>query len=151
MAPSIYIPRLQRLGLFGLFLLSWLSGVAFFALDRWVTVEGDFGPEKHPWQFDVLKAHGAAAFLMMIVFGWLLSSHVGAGWRVRRMRPVGAALVGMVAFQIVSAYFLYYLGSDVLRRWTSNIHAAVGFLVPAMLVAHLVQGRVRRKAQQIAP
>ncbi|MEM7352010.1 MAG: hypothetical protein AAF657_14515 [Acidobacteriota bacterium] len=142
---SVRIPGAQRWLLFALLAISWLSGVSFFVLNTWVTIEGEFGPEKHPWQFGVLKTHGAAAFLMMIGFGFLLASHVPPGWRIRRMRPLGLVLVSAVALQIITAYLLYYLGDETFRQSSSYVHSFIGVSLPLVLLAHLRQGVRRRK------
>ncbi len=148
MAGGIRLTKLHRRSLIALFLFSWLSGIAFFSLDRWGAVEGEFGPEKHPWQFTVLKSHGAAAFLMMINFGFLLAAHVPKGWRVRDMRPLGLVLVLAVSISISTAYLLYYLGDEGLRQVTRTIHISVGFCLPFLLLAHLRQGLRRRNMRR---
>ncbi|MEM8960485.1 MAG: hypothetical protein AAGD38_03330 [Acidobacteriota bacterium] len=151
MAASARLTSFNRITLFVLVVLSWVSGVGFFVLDSWITVEGDFGPEKHPWQFSVLKIHGAVAFLLMIAFGHLLASHVPPGWRVRTMRPLGIALLVGNVILIVTAYLLYYLGDESLRLATSYTHTVVGVLFPLLLIAHLAQrSRMRRKRRRRA-
>lgn len=134
-----------RVGLFAVLSTSWCTGITFFVLNRWFVVEGDFGPEKHPWQFNVLKIHGAAAFLMMIVFGCLLAAHVPAGWRTKRLRVQGITLVSAQGFLIVSAYLLYYIGGEEFRTLVGYAHASVGFVFPFLLIWHLMSGRFRRR------
>ena len=56
------IPVFYRWFLYTITAASWLTGLMFFVLSRWFMVEGEFGPEKHPWQFPILMAHGASAF-----------------------------------------------------------------------------------------
>ena len=145
MARSVRIPGPYRYALFALVLLSWSSGIAFFSMNRWMQVEGEFGPQKHPWQMSVLEIHGAAAFCMMIAFGALLSAHVPAGWRARSLRSVGVALVAAPAFLALSGHLLYYLGDEQLRLSTSYAHAAVGFCLPFLLLVHVLQGAARRR------
>lgn len=134
---STRIPRAYRLFLYALLLTSWSSGSTFFVLNKWVTVEGEFGPEKHPMQVVALRTHGGAAFLMMVCYGFLLASHVPAGWRSKRMRRLGLTLVSAQGFLILSAYLLYYLANDGFRILLSYAHASVGFLFPFLLAAHL--------------
>ena len=47
--PKIEIPHRTWLSI--IFTLAWCSGVVFFILKTWFMVEGDFGPENHPYQF----------------------------------------------------------------------------------------------------
>ena len=144
---SSRIPSTYRRVLFAILATSWLSGIVFFVLSRWVTVEGDFGPEKHPWQFTVLKIHGAAAFSMMVTYGYLLASHVPSSWRTRRHRLLGVSLVGAQGFLIMTAYLLYYIATDELRVAVALAHAGVGFCFPFLLAGHIYSGyKLRRRA-----
>lgn len=144
---NIRMRRHFRRWLYTLLVLSWCSGVIFFILSRWITVEGDFGPEKHPWQFPVLMLHGGAAFLIMVSYGSVLFSHVTATWRLKRLRGLGITLVVMLCFQIISAWFLYYLSSDLIRGYIAYVHAGVGVSFPLVLTVHIVQG-LKDRAQQ---
>ena len=55
-------------------------------------------------------AHGAGAFLILISFGAILTSHVPAGWRLGRSRYMGLTLVVLVTFQISLSPILCRLG-----------------------------------------
>ena len=55
------LPVLLRRLLYAVLTGSWLTGTTFFVLSRFVEIEGEFGPEKHPWQSPILAAHGAFA------------------------------------------------------------------------------------------
>lgn len=134
------IPLRVRLGLFTALATSWVSGIGFFALSRWFTVDGDFGPEKHPWQQPLLTVHGGAAFIMMLAFGALLVAHVPLAWRLNRLRVLGLSLVSMLGLQMTTGYLLYYLADDSAREIISNLHAANGFALPFLLAAHIVCG-----------
>ncbi len=126
--------------------LSWLTGVLFFVLSRWFMVEGEFGPEKHPWQFPTLMAHGGSAFLMMISYGALLISHVPSSWKLNRLRYLGIALISVVGLQIITAYLLYYLGNEAIREIVVWCHLAAGFSLPFVLGAHVLIG-IRHRAR----
>ncbi|OUR71845.1 hypothetical protein A9Q78_08495 [Methylophaga sp. 41_12_T18] len=140
-----------RRTLYALFTVSWVTGTAFFSLSRWFMVEGDFGPEKHPWQFPVLMAHGASAFLVMFFFGFIMASHVPITWKLKQIRTIGIILVSCVAFQMLSAYLLYYLANEEIRDVVANLHALIGFLLPLVLTIHIIHAlRLRRKAKKIA-
>ena len=142
------MPATFRRWLYLLTLLSWLSGLSFFALSTWGSIEGEFGPQKHPLQFPVLMLHGAAAFCMMMTFGALLATHVPSSWRSKRLRGLGLSLTFVVGFQIVSAWLLYYLSSELWREWTAWAHLAVGGSLPFLIAAHLVRGYKTRTAAQ---
>jgi len=144
MARSVRIEKRLKFGVFGLITTSWITGIAFFILDNWLWIEGEFGPEKNPLQFPTLKIHAASAFLLMIGFGFLLASHVLVSFPVKRMRPTGIALFSAFCFLIVSAYGLYYIGNDSFRQIVGYTHAGVGCLFPFFLVGHILQGKAFR-------
>lgn len=139
-------PRLYRRIVYVLFSVSWLTGALFFILNRWVTVDGDFGPEKHPLQFPILMTHGASAFLMIFIFGVVVASHITVNWHMKAVRRLSLFLVITMSFQIVSAYLLYYLASATWREIIANMHAIIGLLLPLLLCVHVIQAwRVRRR------
>ena len=139
------IPPRFRNALFLVLSISWCTGLLFFTMSRWFTIEGDFGPEPHPWQQPLLKIHGAAAFFMLMAFGALLVSHLPAAWRTRRSRWLGLSLIGCLSFMALTGWSLYYVASEVVRPWLANLHALVGSLIPVLLVAHMLRGRFSRK------
>lgn len=123
-------------------LASWTSGITFFIFNKWVNIEGEFGIEKHPFQFQLLKFHGGAAFFMMITYGYLLASHAPAGLQSKRERGLGISLLSVQALLIISAYYLYY-GADADRRilvaWT---HFSLGVAFPFIVILHIFIGRI---------
>lgn len=123
--------------------ISWLSGTLFFIMNNWVTVEGDFGPEKHPLQFKILMTHGAAAFLMLMVFGSMLSNHIPMSWKTQRLRKIGISLTTFITVQTITAYLLYYLANEQWRGITAWVHLAVGLSLPFLLWLHIFLGKRR--------
>ena len=142
------LPNLYRNFIFTLLGISWVSGTIFFILSRWFVIEGEFGPEKHPFQQPVLMIHGAAAFLMMVTYGAMLMTHVPSGWRLNRLRGLGLTLVSVIGFQIISAYLLYYLANEDIRDIVANLHALTGFLLPLVLTVHILVGHNTRPRYQ---
>lgn len=147
---SVKLPPVFRRSLYTITALSWCSGLAFFIMLNWVTVEGDFGPEKHPLQFPILQLHGACAFLMIMSFGAMLAAHVPASWRTQRSRNIGIALASLIGLQMISAYGLYYLSNEDIRQWVSWFHLSLGISLPLMLGSHVVMGLRSRRARRSA-
>lgn len=149
---NIKIPLLFRRGLFILLGSSLISGLGFYIFSHWITIDGDFGPEKHPWQFPLLQIHGACAFLMMMAYGALLANHAPSGWRLKRLRGWGLTLVSVIVLQIVTAYSLYYLANEQLREWLANAHTLLGLSMPFLLFGHIKAGKknlVQSNLQQV--
>ncbi len=117
----------------------------FFFLSRFVQIEGEFGPQKHPWQASVLATHGAFAFLMLLGLGALWLNHVPIGWRSHRSRRIGVTLVVITALMVISGWTLYYAADEQLRPLLGNLHFAVGVMLPLWLVWHVVRGRRERR------
>lgn len=140
---ALHFPVRWRAGLGALLAWSWLTGVTFFALHRWFQVEGEFGPEKHPLEPWLIKAHGAGAFLSLMAFGYLLASHIPTGWRSKRSRKGGVALVIALSLMVLTGYGLYYLGDEEWRAATAWLHLGLGLSFPFLLVLHIVSGRRR--------
>jgi hypothetical protein len=103
------------------------------------------GPEF--WQLlaaDMLMVHGGAAMATLLLLGALFPLHVRRAWRTGRNRLTGPVMVGINAVLIVTAFGLYYAGSDTLRPWISDLHIAIGVALPALLVLHIWLGRRSR-------
>jgi len=135
---KVRIPKPYQVGLFIALAISWFSGLCFFILKTWFVVEGDYGLVKHAWQFPALQVHGFGAFMMMICFGFLLGSHVSYSWKTKKKRKSGIALIAMPAFLIITAYLLYYIAQDDVRELIEYAHLAVGFMLPGVLIWHIL-------------
>lgn len=147
------IPTFYRRFLYIITTTSWLTGIIFFILSTFFIVEGEFGPEKHSWQFPILMIHGASAFLMIISYGALLISHIPSSWKLNRMRGIGISLILFVGIQVITAYMLYYLSNETFRTIITWCHLIVGFYLPFLLVTHIVVGiksgsRYKKKKQE---
>jgi len=145
------IPLTYRAILFFGLASSWCTGLTFYYMNNWVTVEGAFGPMKHPAQQFVIMGHGAAAFVMLMCFGVLAVNHLPAAWRLRRSRYLGIALTTLFSFQIITAYILYYIAGEESRALISNLHTLSGASIPIVLIGHIIRGRIQRRAAPSQP
>lgn len=147
---SLRVPKsIKRLLIISL-TASFVSGCLFFVLNTWITIEGDFGPEKHPWQFSTLKIHAAAAFAMMLLYGAFWGSHVPLAWRTKKSRNSGIGITVFIAIQIVSAYLLYYLANEFARSLTGWIHISVGLSLPIILALHIRAAKRSKRQSELA-
>lgn len=134
---ALKIPKLYQVILFLTLAVSWFSGLGFFLLDTFFSVEGEFGLEKHPLQNLALTTHGAAAFLMVMWFGAAIGGHVPFSWRTRRLRILGVMLICHVGLQIITAYLLFYLGDLATREAVIWVHLGGGLILPLTLFVHV--------------
>lgn len=124
----------------GVFAGLFLSGAAWLALRWWVS-RGDPDAAPHPAQPWLMKVHGAAAMLALIVLGTLIPLHLRRGWRAGRNRFTGAGMVAVSGVLVVTGYGLYYAGGEQLRAYTSYVHSAIGLALPLVVIWHIRRGR----------
>jgi hypothetical protein len=99
------------------------------------------------WQVvaaNLLMIHGGASMVTLVALGALFPLHMRLGWRANRNRVSGSVMVTINGLLIVTAFGLYYSGSDVLRAWISDIHIGVGLALPILVVIHILRGRRSR-------
>ena len=114
----------------------WGSGVAWLVLHYFMVRQGEFGPERSPYEAWSLKVHGAFAFLALWTLGLLWGVHILHGRGLHRRRWTGSALLVALLVLIVSGYLLYYIGDDRPREIASLAHWAIGLALPLAYIAH---------------
>jgi hypothetical protein len=96
------------------------------------------------WQQSIaylLMVHGGTAMAALLLLGALFPLHLVRAWRARKNRISGSAMATFNAVLIVTAFGLYYLGSETLRPWMSWIHIAAGFSLAVLFPLHIYLGR----------
>lgn len=93
---------------------------------------------------NLLMIHGGAAMLALMALGALIPLHLLRAWHARKNLVSGITIASINAVLIVTAFGLYYLGSEAVRPWMSWIHIAGGFLLALLLPLHIVLGRRAR-------
>ena len=134
----------HRAWLFGTFATAFVTGVAWWVLHRWFQVNGEFGPAPHPAEHWLIRLHGAAAMLSLVLLGTLLAQHVRRAWLAHRNRRSGTLLLALNALLALTGYALYYSGGESLRAFASNAHLALGLALPVILILHIAFGRRTR-------
>jgi hypothetical protein len=139
----------------------WIRGSLYAALVvllatgvAWLVLE----PLHDPFQPDgggaaaawLLAVHGGAAMAFLLLLGALIPLHIQGNWSRDRNRWTGVVMLAVNAALIVTAYALYYSGSDWLRGWASDLHIAAGFFLPLWVGVHVWLGRRARLATQRA-
>jgi len=127
-----------RFALYGAFAFLFATGAAWLVADR-------LKESSELWQeiaADLLMLHGGAAMATLMMLGALFPLHIQRGWRAQKNRVAGAVMVICNALLIVTAFGLYYAGSDSLRPWMSDAHTGVGLVLPALFAVHIVLGRL---------
>jgi hypothetical protein len=97
----------------------------------------------------LLAVHGGVAMVFLVLLGALIPMHMQGNWARDRNRWTGVVMLAINAVLILTAYALYYSGSDMFRTWASDLHIAAGLLLPLWLGVHVWLGwRARLAAQR---
>ena len=133
------LERQFRAALYGVLAVLFASGAAWFVANRLKD-----GPDGELWQriaANLLMVHGCAAMATLLFLGALGPVHIKRGWRSYKNRITGTAMVTFNAILVVTAFGLYYAGSEILRPWIGNIHLVLGLALPVLLLTHVLIGK----------
>jgi heme A synthase len=122
-----------------------LTGVGWLVADQ-----GKDAANTELWQeaaASLLMLHGGGAMLTLLFLGALVPLHVQRAWRGRKNRTTGVTMVTLNVLLVVTAFGLYYAGSDAVRLWISDVHIAIGVILPALFIVHVLLGR--RSARRV--
>jgi hypothetical protein len=103
-------------------------------------------PSGEIWQESaayLLMLHGGAAMITLMLLGALFPLHIGRAWRAKKNRVTGSVMIACNAVLITTAFGLYYLGSEEIRPWASDLHIGFGIALPLLLLVHVKTGRRR--------
>jgi heme A synthase len=128
-----------RFSIYAAFAVLFLTGAGWLVADWEKDVSGD-----EIWQQTaafLLMVHGGGAMVTLLLLGELIPTHVRRAWRNRKNRVSGSVVAALNAVLIVTAFGLYYLGSEAVRPWTSWIHIAAGSSLSLLIPVHIFLGR----------
>jgi len=128
-----------RFAIYAAFGVLFLTGAGWLVADWQKDISSD-----EIWQQSVaylLMVHGGAAMVTLLLLGALIPVHVMRAWRSRKNRVSGSAMVTFNTVLIVTAFGLYYLGSETLRPWMSWIHIGAGFSLSLLFPLHIFWGK----------
>jgi hypothetical protein len=124
------------------------SGAAWLVADR-LKDAPDNDAARELWQQAaawLLMVHGGCAMVALMMLGALIPVHAMRAWRVRRNRLTGTAMASVNAALVASGFGLYYFGSETLRPLASEVHIVIGFVLPVLIVVHVLTGMRSRAA-----
>lgn len=130
-----------RFAIYIAFAVLFTSGAAWLVADQMKeSASGEI------WQMAaayLLIVHGGAAMVTLMLLGALFPLHIGRAWRAKRNRATGILMLSINAVLIATSFGLYYLASEILRPWASDLHIAFGLSLPLLFLAHIKTGRKR--------
>ena len=145
-SPRLHLPRWQRLTLYALFALMWLSGCLWWWVGAFWQQQGLFGPEVSPWQARALLWHGVLATPTLMWIGSLLVVHWVRGWRRQLGRLPGFIMLSLVTLLVATGTTLWYAADAALRSNASSLHLALGVALPILLAGHIAWARRQLKS-----
>jgi hypothetical protein len=126
-----------RWAIYAAFAVLFVSGTVWLAADA-------FKESEEFWQQTVanlLMVHGGAAMVTLMLLGALVPLHLRRAWRAGKNRITGTVMATFNVLLIVTAFGLYYSGSDVIRPWISRLHYGLGLALPVLFLVHVVSGK----------
>jgi cytochrome c biogenesis protein CcdA len=132
-----------RFAIYAAFAVLFLTGAGWLVADWRKNISDD-----DIWQqtaATLLMVHGGAAMVTLLLLGALIPVHVLRSWRSGNNLVSGSVMITLNTLLIVTAFGLYYLGSETVRPWMSWIHLVAGFSVPVLFAIHIFLGRRRSK------
>jgi hypothetical protein len=130
-----------RYSIYASFAVLFVTGIVWLVADWQKNSSAD-----EIWQqvsADMLMVHGGVAMLALMALGALIPLHFLRAWRAGKNRISGSIMAGFNAVLILTAFGLYYLGSEAVRPWISWIHIVAGLCVSATFPLHIALGRKR--------
>lgn len=128
-----HLPAWQALSSHIVFLVCAVSGVLY-----WLAHEFEISPlavENH----SILIAHGISAYLLVLLFGAVIPTHIKAGWKTKRNRVSGSLMIAVMSLLLVSGLFLYY--ADEARDAALWVHWVIGGGLVLLFPFHFIAGR----------
>ena len=120
------LPAAQRILLYTALLVLLATGIAW-----------EFLSPGAPWGPVLMKLHGGAAMIALVLIGTLIAHHIPAGWSSFKNRWSGGLLLTVLGWLVASGYLLYYSGSESLRSFASESHLWVGVAGCVAVASHL--------------
>ncbi len=142
------LDRLHRRSIYVVGTVLFLTGIAWAFLHY---LSHFAGIDEHPATSAgaaLMKVHGAAAMLALLLLGTLLAHHVDRGWKQSRNKASGITIIAITALLTITGYLLYYLGTEAPRRIASVVHLALGAVLPLPVLVHayrMMRLRARRR------
>jgi len=85
----------------------------------------------------LMKVHGGAAMLALLLLGAVVACHVPAGWKDARYKRTGIWILALAAWLMISGHLLYYSGDEAVRQAASYSHLGIGLALPLLLGFHV--------------
>jgi quinol-cytochrome oxidoreductase complex cytochrome b subunit len=135
------MPRRQRLAVYAISAVLWVSGLLWLLLELFFARQDQFGRAPHPLQPPLLLIHGVIAILAMYVLGWVSARHVVRWWTEGQRRVSGAAFTVVLCVLTLSGFALFFVSDDQWQHVSKLTHEVLGVGVTLLAAQHWFFGR----------
>jgi hypothetical protein len=118
-----------------------LSGLAWLVVVYLLAQPDEPTPAPHVLAGPLLAAHGAAAYIALIVFALVGNAHLRVGWKLPALRGPGLALGSTLIALLLTGLGFYYVANEAALPWMRWLHVAAGIALPCCLMLHIRRGR----------
>ncbi len=126
----------------------YFPGAVTWVLQTWFKIDRGFGPEPIWQEMWALRMHSIAGLWFLMVFGYLVNSHVIPAWHNGLKLKSGVTLFITIAILIGTVPCLFYLTADSSRTAVAYIHTYIGLLSLLPFVLHLLLKASKRSSAQ---
>jgi hypothetical protein len=140
------MPRRQRLAVYLVSTLLWVTGIAWLVLDQFFARQEQFGRTPHPLEPPFLLAHGILAIASAYLLGWVSARHVLLWWTAGLRRVSGAVFATLMTLLGLTGFALFFVSSDRWQRFAQLTHEALGLGIVLFALQHWLFARRGRPA-----
>ena len=130
--------------------LLFLTGTSWWAFEKWVRVQTALGEDHHPAQILLFRVHGFAAYLFLLLLGYLLHSHVRPGLlnKQKKSYKSGIGMILVIALLILTSSTDLFGPEGGVREFLVSAHRYLGLSFPLFLAMHLLAKKIGRKHER---
>jgi hypothetical protein len=134
------------------FSVLYLTGGSFWIFDKFIRITTPLGEDHHPAQAIIFRIHGVVAYLFLILFGYLIHSHIRPGLLNKQKKSFksGWGMIVATSLLIVTSATNLFGPDSSIRDFLVSSHRYLGVAFPLFLGAHLLAKKWGRKHERFA-
>ena len=130
----LFLKSILYFVLFGLY----GTGLIFWVLKTWVQKDYGLGPEMPHESIWFLQSHSVLGLGFLILFGYLIRSHVEKGLKAKKKTKSGLFLLSVFVILILTVPLLFYGSDEVQKNKVALFHTYLGIFLIVPFIVHLM-------------
>ena len=131
------IPKVLKWILYFVLFAVYGTGLIYWILKNWAQKDYGMGPEAWHGSIWFLQSHSILGLGFLILFGYLIHSHIEKGLRTKKKTKSGLFLLSVFVILILTVPFLFYLNDENKKLQIALIHTYLGLFLILPFVVHL--------------